>query len=135
MKYVLKGNEIFAVHDDAQEVESLYPGMEVWQTEELHELGETVTVRYSAADYDRALESHLLAERKLRGYTTREPDYYLNSSVPRWKQDAADWIAHRDAVMLYGLQVLNDYETGNPVPTLAEFKAALPNIVWSYAEE
>ena len=82
------------------------------------------------ADYDKAVEDHLLAERIARGYTTREPSDYAGSSVPRWAQDAADWIAHRDTVMLYALQVLNDFEAGLPVPTLAEFKAVLPKIQW-----
>ena len=87
------------------------------------------------ADYDKAVEDHLLAERIERGYTTREPSDYAGSSVPRWAQDAADWIAHRDAVMLYALQVMNDYTAGLPVPSLPDFRSSLPNITWSFREE
>ena len=87
------------------------------------------------ADYDKAVEDHLLAERIERGYTTREPSDYAGSSVPRWAQDAADWIAHRDAVMLYALQVMNDYEAGLPAPSLPDFRSALPQITWSFKEE
>lgn len=90
-----------------------------------------VTVR----DYDNAMEAHLRAERTERGYTTREPDSYLNSSEPRWAQDAADWVAHRDAVMRYALKVQNDYAQGLPVPSLPDFIAALPKIVWTYTGE
>ena len=85
-------------------------------------------------DYDEAMEAHLLAERTARGYTLREPSDYKDSSVPRWAQDAADWIEHRDAVMLYGLEVMNHYAETGEAPTLEEFRAALPKIRWSFKE-
>lgn len=86
-------------------------------------------------DYDKAMEEHLVRERSERGYTTREPDMYLNSQVPRWAADARDWVAHRDAVMMYALQIMNDVAGGGTPPTLDEFTAGLPNIVWSYNED
>lgn len=86
-------------------------------------------------DYDRAMEAHLDAEKAERGYTKREPSDYAGSSNPRWAQDAQDWIAHRDAVMEYGLEVENKAKRGEPVPTLDEFKAGLPKIVWTYPDE
>lgn len=132
MKYILTNdNVVFAIHSDDQEVGSLYPGFKVWITGEQHEIGDTVTVTVSFEDYDRALEKHLLDERVARGYTTREPDTYINSEVPRWKQDALDWVAHKDVVMLYALQVQNDYKEGLPVPTLEQFKTQLPKIQWT----
>lgn len=81
--------------------------------------------------YDAAMEEHLDAEKAERGYTKREPSDYANSTVPRYKQDADDWTKHRDAVMLYGLEILNKAARGEQVPTLAEFKAALPVIHWT----
>ena len=87
------------------------------------------------ADYDNAMEAHLDAEKAARGYTKREPSDYAGSSNPRWAQDAADWIAHRDAVMAYGLEVENKAKRGETVPTLDEFKAALPVISWTYNGE
>lgn len=87
------------------------------------------------ADFDAAMEAHLTEERSERGYTTREPDVYLNSQVPRWASDARDWIAHRDAVMLYALEIMNAVEAGTrEPPTMAEFKAGLPQIAWSFVE-
>ena len=84
------------------------------------------------ADYDAAMEEHLFAERVARGYTTREPDAYLASSVPRWAQDARDWVLHRDAVMSYALALINAVEAGTQSPpTLAEFKSGLPCIEWT----
>ncbi len=83
------------------------------------------------ADYDRAMEAHLTSARVARGYTAREPDCYANSSNPRWKQDAADWIAFRDSVMEYGLAVMNEYSATGKAPTLEDFKKGLPVIKWS----
>ena len=83
------------------------------------------------ADYDAAMEAHLASARVARGYTTREPDCYINSSNPRWAQDAADWIAFRDAVMEYGLAVMNEYSAMGKAPSLEEFKKGLPVIRWS----
>ena len=87
------------------------------------------------ADYDKAVEDHLLAERTERGYTSREPSDYAGSSVPRWAQDATDWIAHRDAVMLYALEVMNRYSETGEAPSLADFRSALPSITWTFGEE
>ena len=92
---------------------------------------EPMSVEELTALYDAAMEAHLDVEKAGRGYTKREPSDYANSTVPRYKQDAADWTAHRDAVMLYGLAVLNKAVRGESVPTLAEFKANLPVIHWT----
>lgn len=83
------------------------------------------------ADYDAAMEAHLLAERTARGYTTREPDNYLESSNVRWAQDARDWVAHRDAVMSYALDVMNAVSGGAEPPTLEAFMAGLPKVEWT----
>lgn len=99
-----------------------------WATKWVYE---PLSVEELTALYDDAMEAHLDAEKAERGYTKREPSDYANSTVPRYKQDAADWTVHRDAVMLYGLDILNKAARGEPVPTLAEFKAALPVIHWT----
>ena len=87
-------------------------------------------------EYDSAMEEHLYQERSARGYTTRAPDAYLSSANPRWAQDARDWVAHRDAVMAYALALINGVQAGTIAqPTLAEFRANLPQITWSYQED
>lgn len=84
-------------------------------------------------EYDAAMEEHFVRERSARGYTTREPDAYRDSSVPRWAQDARDWVAYRDRVMEYAIGFLNAVESGTvELPTLEEFRASLPHIVWTY---
>ena len=86
------------------------------------------------ADFDAAMEEHLRTEREARGYTTREPDAYINSSVPRWAQDARDWVAHRDSVMAYALALVNAVKDGErDAPTMEEFEAGLPTITWTFA--
>lgn len=87
-------------------------------------------------EFDAAMEAFLQAEREDRGYTTREPDTYLASQVPRWAQDAKDWVAHRDAVMLYALNLINEVKAGHrPPPTMQEFMDGMPKITWTYQDE
>lgn len=88
-------------------------------------------VVYTVEDYNAALEEHLRKERVDRGYDTREPSQYINSTVERWRQDAEDWIRHVDQVMLYGLDIVNRYKAGDQVPTLGEFTESLPRIEWT----
>jgi hypothetical protein len=87
------------------------------------------------AEYDAAMEDHLVQERSARGYTTREPTAYLASGNARWASDARDWVAHVDAVMAYALDLINAVQSGQrEAPTMAEFRAGLPTITWSYQE-
>ena len=114
-----------------------YAGYELGETDhQWHKQWELVDVpQPTLADFDAAMEAHLRTEREARGYTTREPDAYINSSVPRWAQDARDWVAHRDAVMAYALALINAVESDQrQSPTMVEFKAGLPTITWTYTE-
>lgn len=91
---------------------------------------------YTYDDYNRALEDYIRSIRVERGYDEREPSpSYDKSIVPRWRADAADFSEFRDRCMLYALPILNKYKNNEEVPTLAEFKAGFPKIVWSYTEE
>lgn len=85
----------------------------------------------SIADYDRIMEQHIKDACIARGYTTREPDAYLNSRNERWAQDAEDFIDFRDKVMEYGLMVQNEFVQTGKAPSLEVFKAGLPQIVWT----
>lgn len=85
-------------------------------------------------DYDVVMEDYMKRVREERGYTLREPNDHFGTRVPRWLQDAKDWCVFRDDVLLYGLKVQNEYAATGNVPTLMEFKAALPKIKWTYTE-
>lgn len=129
----------FPVVDEPPTCEEGYHAVATgWETRDgaIHRFYEAVRDPAPAlADYDAAMEAHLYEERAARGYTTREPDAYLNSSVPRWAQDARDWVAHRDAVMGYALTLMNAVDDGErDAPTMAEFRAGLPVIQWTYTE-
>lgn len=85
--------------------------------------------RLTVDDYNKVLEGYLLGKRSERGYTDRDPSEYYNSSVARWAQDARDWIAFRDRVMVYGLKVLNEYSATGVAPlTVDEFENELHGI-------
>lgn len=86
-------------------------------------------------DYNRAMETSLLATRMARGYDTREPSDYIFSEDPRWKQDALDWIKYRDAVMHYGQDVMNHYAETGEAPSIEEFVKNLPTIEWTFKGE
>ena len=91
--------------------------------------------RLTVDDYNRVLEDYLLGKRSERGYTDRDPSEYYNSGVARWAQDARDWIAFRDRVMTYGLEVLNEYmDTGIAPLTIEEFSERLSEmeIKWTH---
>lgn len=92
-------------------------------------------VEVTVADYDTIMEQHITDARYARGYTTREPTEFVTSSIPRWKQDAEDFVLFRDTVLAYGLEVMNHYAATGEAPTLEEFKNNLPNIVWTYNDD
>ena len=106
------------------------------------ENGKTVTrifeehkVYPSVEEYDQVMEDYITQTRMDRGYTTREPSAYANSSVPRFAQDAKDWQKFLDETMLYGMKVRDEYASTGIAPTIDEFKENLPKIVWTYDGE
>lgn len=88
----------------------------------------------SLEEYDHVMEEHITQTRNERGYTTREPSAYANSSVPRFAQDAKDWQRFLDETMLYGMKVRDEYASTGIAPTLEEFKENLPKVIWTYDE-
>lgn len=83
-------------------------------------------------DYDKILEQHIRNTCKQRGYTTRQPSEYINSTVERWKQDALDFIKFRDECMLYGLEIENMCKNNQKIISLEQFKLDLPKIKWTF---
>lgn len=104
------------------------------EAERIVRVYEVREVVHTVDEYDQAMEDYLRDVRSERGYTTREPDMYINSAIPRWAQDAKDWIAFRDAVMQYALAVINEYASTGVAPKLEEFKAGFPVMEWTYTE-
>ena len=107
------------------------------EPEEQHrrfQITELPVIPITVQDYDRVMEEHIYNARYARGYTLREPTQFVTSSIPRWKQDAEDFVLFRDTVLAYGLEVMNHYAATGEAPTLDEFKNNLPNIVWTYSQ-
>ena len=55
---------------------------------------------------------------------------YAQSTNPTWAAEAQAFIAWRDSMYAYALQVFSDIQSGSPAPTQEEFVAGFPKIVW-----
>lgn len=119
-----RGAIVWKSYEESMEIKELGAIPEGWSAEQPEK-------PVTADDYDAVMESHLLATRMDRGYTTREPDAYINSRNERWAQDAEDFIDFRDKVMEYGLAVMNEYAVTGKAPSLNDFKAGLPQMNWT----
>lgn len=89
-------------------------------------------------DYDVLLENYIFETRYARGYTSRQPTDYLNSSTPRWKQDALDFITFRDKCLEFGQSIINNYQATGQVPSLEQFEKQLKQTcvcIWTYNEQ
>lgn len=119
-----RGETVWKSYEESMEIRELGPIPDGWVLDQPEKPVEM-------ADYDATMEAHIAAARIARGYTTREPDAYLNSRNERWAQDAEDFIDFRDKVMEYGLAVQNEYAATGKAPSLDNFKAGLPQINWT----
>lgn len=88
-------------------------------------------IKHTEYDFDAAMEEHIRRTGEERGYTTHNPIEYISSTVPRWAQDAADFVKFRDEVMVYGLTILNEWKATGVEPNYDEFVANLPKIKWT----
>jgi hypothetical protein len=55
---------------------------------------------------------------------------YAQSTNPNWAAEAISFIAWRDSMFAYMLEVYSDIQAGLPIPTQDEFVAGFPEIVW-----
>lgn len=55
---------------------------------------------------------------------------YAQSTNPVWAAQAQAFIAWRDSMFAYALQVFANIQQGQPAPTPEEFVAGFPQIVW-----
>lgn len=55
---------------------------------------------------------------------------YAQSTNPTWAAEATAFIAWRDDIFAYALEVYSDIQEGKPIPTQEEFVAGFPEIVW-----
>ncbi len=55
---------------------------------------------------------------------------YANSTHTPWKAEAEAFIAWRDAIFLYAINMQDEVQKGAPIPSMDEFIAKLPTIIW-----
>lgn len=55
---------------------------------------------------------------------------YAQSTNPVWAAEAQAFIAWRDLMYAYALQVFSDIQAGQTAPTQEEFVAGFPEMVW-----
>lgn len=56
---------------------------------------------------------------------------YINSTNTKWAAEALAFVSWRDAVYAYSINIQTQVEAGlMPIPTMSEFQAGLPTIVW-----
>ncbi len=55
---------------------------------------------------------------------------YAQSTNPIWAAEAQAFIAWRDSIFAYSLQVFSGIQEGEPAPTQEEFVAGFPEMVW-----
>ena len=122
-----RGTIVWKSYEESMEIRELGAIPDGWSTEQPEK-------PLDVDDYDMVMEEHIYNARYARGYTLREPTEFVTSSIPRWKQDAEDFVLFRDTVLAYGLEVMNHYAETGEAPTLEEFKNNLPNIVWTYSQ-
>ena len=91
------------------------------------------TVEEQKAAYEFAVQSHLDAIARTRGYNnTYMCLSYLNSTNEIWKRESNAFNVWRDSVWRKAYEILNTFKTGEiEKPTIDEVIAQLPKIDWN----
>jgi thiamine pyrophosphate-dependent acetolactate synthase large subunit-like protein len=86
----------------------------------------------SKAAYEAAIQYHIDAAAKSKSYDGGASIVgYAASTIPQWAAEAQSFIAWRDNVWTYALAELAKVEARQrEQPTIAEFVAELPLIIW-----
>jgi uncharacterized membrane protein YgcG len=86
----------------------------------------------SAQDYARAVQEHVDATARGRGYDSGVSlASYVASTITSWAAEAAAFVAWRDAVWAYAYMELAKVQNAERAqPTVAELVAELPVIAW-----
>lgn len=82
--------------------------------------------------YTKAMEAYMDAKAQERGYDTRyTASLRVNSTVEEFRLEGQAFIDWMDNCYAKGYEVLADVQSGTrPLPTVDEFLAELPKLVW-----
>ena len=88
--------------------------------------------RPTTADFAAAIQSHIDATAKARGYNGPATlASYVASTIPAWAAEAQAFVAWRDAVWIYAYGELAKVQAGQRTqPTVDEIVSELVPIVW-----
>jgi hypothetical protein len=83
-------------------------------------------------DFQRAIETHIDAIARERGYSSGVScASYVSSTNPNWQTEAVSFVAWRDAIWAYAFaQLVLIQDAERVVPTIKELIAELPVIEW-----
>lgn len=86
----------------------------------------------TADDYARAIQAHVDATAKAKGYADGVAlAGYSTSTIPSWASEAAAFIAWRDQAWMYAYGELAKVQAGQrTAPTVNGFLSELPAIAW-----
>lgn len=86
----------------------------------------------SINDYRRAIQAHVDMTAQARNYDSGLTcASYVGSTNPEWAQEAAAFVAWRDAVWVYAFAELDKVQSDQrPQPSVAEIIAELPSMAW-----
>lgn len=83
------------------------------------------------ADYQAAAQALVHETARSRQYDSAVSlASYVASTAPAWAAEAAAFVAWRDAVWLAAYAALDAVEQGGTPPSVDDFVASLPSIVW-----
>lgn len=83
------------------------------------------------ADYQAAIEAHVEATARERGYSSAVScASYVGSTVPAWAAEAAAFVVWRDQIWLEVFQALAAVQQGAAPPTIAGLIARFPAMEW-----
>jgi len=86
----------------------------------------------SLVEYQRAIEDHVTTVAQQRGYRSDVScASHVLSTVSKWRDEGAAFVAWRDTVWIKAFVVLKTVENGErPAPTIAELIEELPKLTW-----
>lgn len=82
-------------------------------------------------EYKTAIEEVLNSKAKEKMYQSATSiATYTASTNPVWKAEADAFVAWRDAVYVYGLNILSQVQSGGEEPSIPDMIAGMPTLTW-----
>jgi hypothetical protein len=105
---------------------------QVWIVRDATDAEEAAALSDIQADYERAIQDHLDATARLRGYDSiLSACSYASGTHPKFGPEGQACLAWRSSVWEKAFEIMSAVKDGTrPLPTLAQVFAELPEMVW-----